>query len=77
MTQEKIIQAMGRIGRNNVQQNYSVRCRDDEHISKLFTPDAAKPEVINMNILFNRSAVRFNGTNYVAIAEPDASYTVA
>jgi hypothetical protein len=67
MTQEKIIQAMGRIGRNNVQQSYSVRCRDDEHISKLFTPDAAKPEVINMNILFNRSAVRYDGTNYVAI----------
>jgi len=73
MTQEKIIQAMGRIGRNNVQQSYSVRCRDDEHISKLFTPDAAKPEVINMNILFNKSAVRYDGTNYVAIAEPNAN----
>ena len=65
MTQEKIIQAMGRIGRNNIQQNYSVRCRDDEHIAKLFMPDAEKPEVINMNILFNSKRVRYDGTNYI------------
>jgi len=65
MTQEKIIQAMGRIGRNNIQQTYSIRCRDDEHVRKLFTPDAAKPEVINMNILFNRNNCRYDGTNYV------------
>jgi hypothetical protein len=52
LTQEKIIQAMGRIGRNNIQQDYTVRFRDDNQIAKLFTNDTAKPEVINMNKLF-------------------------
>jgi hypothetical protein len=31
LTQEKIIQALGRIGRNNIQQEYSARFRDDLH----------------------------------------------
>ena len=53
LTQEKIIQAMGRIGRNNIQQEYSVRFRDDDKIIKLFTRELVKPEVINMNRLFN------------------------
>jgi hypothetical protein len=53
LTQEKIIQAMGRIGRNNIQQEYSVRFRDDDKIRKLFTRELVKPEVINMNRLFN------------------------
>ena len=53
LTQEKLIQAMGRIGRNNIQQTYTIRFRDDEQISKLFTSDTAKPEIINMNRLFN------------------------
>ena len=53
LTQEKIIQAMGRIGRNNLQQNYSVRFRDDEQIMKLFTSNTEKPEILNMNRLFN------------------------
>jgi len=52
LTQEKIIQAFGRIGRNNIQQDYSIRLRDDEHIRKLFYPEADKPEVRNMNKLF-------------------------
>ena len=52
LTQEKIIQAMGRIGRNNIQQDYTVRFRDDNQIAKLFTNDTAKPEVLNMNKLF-------------------------
>ena len=55
LTQEKIIQAMGRIGRNNIQQEYSVRFRDDEQIQilfKTFLPEE-KPEVVNMNLLFN------------------------
>ena len=54
MSQEKIIQALGRIGRNNIQQEYSVRFRDDETIEtlfKTFMPEE-KPEVVNMNILF-------------------------
>ena len=53
LTQEKIIQAMGRIGRNNIQQDYSVRFRDNVQINKLFTSDTEKPEIINMNRLFN------------------------
>ena len=53
LTQEKIIQAMGRIGRNNIQQEYSIRFRDDEKIRKLFTREVVKQEVINMNRLFN------------------------
>jgi len=52
LTQEKIIQAMGRIGRNNVQQTYTVRFRDDNQILKLFTSETEKPEVFNMNKLF-------------------------
>jgi hypothetical protein len=55
LTQEKIIQALGRIGRNNIQQEYSARFRDDAQINTLFTsfPSEEKPEVINMNLLFN------------------------
>lgn len=52
LTQEKIIQAFGRIGRNNIQQDYSIRLRDDEQIKKLFYPELNKPEVRNMNNLF-------------------------
>jgi len=52
-TQEKIIQALGRIGRNNIQQNYSIRFRDDEQITKLFFKEHDKIEVRNMNILFS------------------------
>jgi hypothetical protein len=52
LTQEKIIQAFGRIGRNNIQQDYSIRLRDDGHINKLFYPELDKPEVRNMNNLF-------------------------
>jgi hypothetical protein len=53
LTQEKIIQAMGRVGRNNIQQNYSLRFRDDDQIIKILTHDPDKPEIINMNLLFN------------------------
>jgi hypothetical protein len=53
LTQEKLIQAMGRVGRNNVQQTYTIRFRDNEQIIKLFTAEAEKPEVINMNKLFS------------------------
>ena len=53
MTQEKTIQALGRIGRNSLQQSYSIRFRDDLLIRKLFVHEENKPEVINMNRLFN------------------------
>lgn len=55
LTQEKIIQAIGRIGRNGIQQKYTVRLRDDEHIHKLFTTEENKPEVRNMNKLFSNN----------------------
>jgi hypothetical protein len=55
LTQEKIIQALGRIGRNNIQQQYSVRFRDDEQIKKLFYEEEDKMEVRNMNRLFNNN----------------------
>jgi len=56
MTQEKSIQAMGRVGRNKIQQEYSVRFRDNDLIKKLFLHSNNKPEVANMNRLFNSYA---------------------
>ena len=67
MTQQKTIQAIGRIGRNNIQQTYTVRFRDDAQISKLFTSDTEKPEIINMNKLFNSNHVKYEDNKYVAI----------
>lgn len=65
LTQEKVIQAMGRIGRNNIQQTYTVRFRDDEQILKLFTSETDKPEIINMNILFNSRKVVWRDNEYI------------
>ena len=56
LTQEKIIQAMGRVGRNNIQQTYSLRFRDDEQIIKILTNEDVKPEIRNMNLLFNSNS---------------------
>jgi hypothetical protein len=78
LTQEKIIQAMGRIGRNNVQQTYTVRFRDDEQILKLFTSETDKPEIINMNRLFNSRKVVWQNNEYLEVAddiEDDAGAT--
>ena len=52
MTQEKMIQAFGRVGRSSSQNDYSLRIRDNELIAKLYTKDDNKPEVRNMNRLF-------------------------
>jgi len=52
ISQEKIIQAMGRVGRNKLQFDYSIRFRDDLLIQRLFTKEDNKPEVINMRKLF-------------------------
>jgi hypothetical protein len=57
LSQEKIIQALGRIGRNNIQQQFTIRFRNDRHIYKLFTNDSEKQEVKNMNLLFNSNNV--------------------
>ena len=53
MTQEKTIQALGRIGRNQLNKEYSIRFRDDSLIEKLFVDVDDRPEVENMNRLFN------------------------
>ena len=52
MTQEKMIQAFGRVGRRGAQSDYTLRIRDDELIKKLYTKEENKPEVRNMNRLF-------------------------
>ena len=53
MSQEKAIQAMGRVGRNKLQFDYSLRFRSDDILKSLFEHDADKPEVANMARLFN------------------------
>lgn len=53
MTQEKIIQALGRVGRNKISDEYTIRLRDDSLISKIFNYEENKPEVINMQRLFS------------------------
>ena len=77
LTQEKIIQALGRIGRNNIQQEYSARFRDDVHIKTLFTKFESenKPEVINMNKLFNSKNVKWNGVEYEELPEEEINIT--
>jgi len=52
MTQQKIIQALGRIGRNKIQQEYTVRFRDNDLIERLLNPVEHNLEAINMNRLF-------------------------
>lgn len=53
MTQQKILQAMGRIGRNKVQRDYTIRFRNNDLIDKLFHPMMNNLEAINMSKLFN------------------------
>ena len=62
LTQEKIIQSLGRIGRGNIQQEYTARFRDISQIDMLFQhlDYFEKPEVINMNILFNSKNIKWN-----------------
>jgi hypothetical protein len=57
LTQEKLVQAMGRIGRNQIQQDYTIRFRDDEQLAKLFHREEDKREVANMNRLFSSTMV--------------------
>jgi hypothetical protein len=53
MTQEKAIQAFGRVGRQSLQQEYSIRLRDNMLIDKIFKHDSHKMEVLKMNELFS------------------------
>ena len=52
MTQQKTIQAIGRIGRNNIQQEYTVRFRDDGVCERLFKKATENLEATMMNRLF-------------------------
>jgi hypothetical protein len=52
MTQQKTLQAMGRVGRNNIQQDYTIRFRDNNMIMKLFKEPEHNVEAINMRKLF-------------------------
>jgi hypothetical protein len=52
LTQEKAIQAMGRIGRNKFQLEYTIRFRENNIIKRIFLPDEDKPEARNMCRLF-------------------------
>lgn len=53
LTQEKIIQSFGRVGRGNIQQTYTIRLRDDDIIKTLFTKEAVKREAVKMNLLLS------------------------
>ena len=52
LTQEKLIQAIGRVGRRNTKSEYSIRLRNDLFINMLFMKSENKIEVNNMNRLF-------------------------
>jgi hypothetical protein len=52
MTQQKTLQAMGRVGRNNIQQDYTIRFRDDAMIKNLFKVPEHNMEAINIRKLF-------------------------
>uniref|UniRef100_A0A6C0HJ17 Uncharacterized protein n=1 Tax=viral metagenome TaxID=1070528 RepID=A0A6C0HJ17_9ZZZZ len=53
MTQQKIIQAIGRIGRNKIQQDYTVRFRDDDILASIFLPPSQNREAEIMTQLFS------------------------
>lgn len=52
LTQEKLIQAFGRVGRSSARQDYSLRLRSVDMIDTLFQEEMDKVEVKNMNRLF-------------------------
>lgn len=52
MTPQKTLQAMGRIGRNHIQQDYTIRFRDDDMITRLFQKPLVNTEADNMCALF-------------------------
>jgi hypothetical protein len=53
MTQQKIIQSIGRIGRGNIQQEYTVRVRDNSIVRKLFLTPIDNVEARNMERIFS------------------------
>ena len=53
ITQEKLIQSMGRIGRQSVNKDYSFRLRDDTLVDKIYFKSNENIEIQNMNNLFS------------------------
>jgi hypothetical protein len=53
VSQQKIYQSMGRVGRNNIQQDYTIRFRDNDMIRSLFIKPTNNLEAKNMSRLFN------------------------
>ena len=53
MTPQKTLQAMGRIGRNNIQQEYTIRFREDDMIRGLFSSPEVNVEAEVMSRLFS------------------------
>ena len=53
MTQQKTIQAMGRIGRNQTQQQYTIRFRDNNVLYQMFQKPKENKEAHVMNSLFS------------------------
>jgi len=53
LTQEKLIQAMGRVGRQSSNNRYTLRFRDNKLVQKIFTNLDVKLEAQNMNMLFS------------------------
>jgi hypothetical protein len=53
MTPQKTVQAMGRIGRNQTQQEYTVRFREDRILYQLFQEPTENREAIVMSRLFS------------------------
>ncbi len=52
ISQEKLLQSFGRVGRSNLQKTYTIRLRNNDLIRKLLIKEENKPEVRNMNQLF-------------------------
>ena len=61
LTQQKTIQALGRVGRNQIQQEYTIRFRDDVILHRLFSRPTQNMEAMNMCRLF--SSDTFTDTN--------------
>lgn len=53
MTQQKTLQAMGRIGRNHIQQDYTIRFRDDAMIETILMKQTVNKEAMHMCRLFS------------------------
>jgi len=55
ITQEKLIQSIGRVGRINNQKDYTIRFRNNEFIDLLFFENNNNIETTNFNKLYNFS----------------------